>query len=74
VSFWGFDLTADFKMANFLMRIITNVALEANAQWKELFADFQGKRAHHNTFDIHMIKLLSTEDTLPVIAEKCKYA
>jgi hypothetical protein len=50
------------------------VALEANAQWKELFADFQGKRAHHNTFDIHMIKLLSTEDTLPVIAEKCKYA
>jgi hypothetical protein len=25
-------------------------------------------------FDIHMIKLLSTEDTLPVIAEKCKYA
>jgi hypothetical protein len=48
------------------------VALEANAQWKELFADFQG-RAHHNTFDIHMIKLLS-EDTLPVIAEKCKYA
>jgi hypothetical protein len=31
-------------------------------------------KAHHNTFDIHMIKLLSTEDTLPVIAEKCKYA
>jgi hypothetical protein len=35
---------------------------------------FKGKRANHNTFDIHMIKLLSTEDTLPVIAEKCKYA
>jgi hypothetical protein len=28
----------------------------------------------HNSFDIHMIKLLSTEDTLPVIAEKCRYA
>jgi hypothetical protein len=38
-----------------------------------LFADFQEK-ANNNTFDIHMIKLLSTEDTLPVIAEKCKYA
>jgi hypothetical protein len=58
-------------MANFLMQV--SRMCEQNAQWKELFADFQGKRAHHNTFDIHMIKL-STEDTLPVIAEKCKYA
>jgi hypothetical protein len=44
------------------------VALEANAQWK-LLPDFSGKRAHHNTFDIHM-KAFTTEDTLPVIAEK----
>jgi hypothetical protein len=57
-------------MANFLMRSITNVALEANARRNCL----QIFRVHHNTFDIHMIKLLSTEDTLPVIAEKCKYA
>jgi hypothetical protein len=51
------------------MRIITNVALEANAQWK-VFADFQVKGQIITPFDIHMIKLLSTEDTLPVIAEK----
>jgi hypothetical protein len=31
-----FDLTADFKDGKLSMRIITNVALEANAQWKEL--------------------------------------
>jgi hypothetical protein len=32
----SFDLTADFKDGKLSMRIITNVALEANAQWKEL--------------------------------------
>jgi hypothetical protein len=39
---FGFDLTADFKDGK-LSDANTNVALEANAQWKELFADFQGK-------------------------------
>jgi hypothetical protein len=43
VSFWRFDLTADFKDGKLSDAGITNVALEANAQWKELFAIFRVK-------------------------------
>jgi hypothetical protein len=42
VSFYGFDLTADFKDANFLTEY-HECGFRGECPMEELFADFQGK-------------------------------
>jgi hypothetical protein len=71
VSFGGFDLTADFKDGKLSDANYHECGFRGECPMEGIVCGFSGKRA--TPFDIHMIKLLSTEE-LPVIAEKCKYA
>jgi DNA-binding CsgD family transcriptional regulator len=69
--FGGFDLTADFKDGKLSDTEYHECGFRGECPMEGIVCGFFRVKGHIITpFDIHMIKLLSTEDTLPVIAEK----
>lgn len=69
--FGGFDLTADFKEGKFSDAEYHECGFRGECPMEGIVCDlFRVNGKIITPFDIHMIKLLSTEDTLPVIAEK----
>jgi hypothetical protein len=70
-KFGGFDLTADFKDGKFSDAEYHECGFRGECPMEGIVCGFFRVNDHIITpFDIQMIKLLATEDTLPVIAEK----
>lgn len=69
--FGGFDLTADFKEGQFSKAEYHECGFRGECPMEGIVCGFFKVNGEIITpFDIQMIKLLATEDTLPVIAEK----
>jgi hypothetical protein len=70
-KFGGFDFNADFKDGKFSEAEYHECGFRGECPMEGIVCGFFRVKGHIITpFDIQMIKLLSTEDTLPVIAEK----
>lgn len=70
-KFGGFDFTADFKEGKFSESEYHECGFRGECPMEGIVCGFFRVNGQIITpFDIQMIKLLSTEDTLPVIAEK----
>ncbi|NRT11499.1 hypothetical protein [Flavobacterium sp. 14A] len=69
--FGGFDLTADFKDGVLSDAEYHECGYRGNCSMEGIVCDFFKIGGHIITpFEIEMIKLLATEDTIPVMAEK----
>ena len=67
----GFDMTADFKDGQLSDAEYHECGFRGECPMEGIVCGFFRVKGQIITpFDIHMIKLLATEDTLPVIAEK----
>jgi DNA-binding CsgD family transcriptional regulator len=71
--FGGFDMTADFKDGKLSDAEYHECGYRGDCPMEGIVCGFFKVKGNIITpFDISMIKLLATEDTLPVIAEKLK--
>lgn len=70
-KYGGFDLTADFKDGKFSESEYHECGYRGTCPMEGIVCSFFKVNGHIITpFEIQIIKLLATEDTLPVIAEK----